>query len=416
MRLDVPIPMALTQQARGRASVGVAVDVEHVCSTRESPRVAIGSWSMSTVLGKGSADTFDALLNGSAIDDHARLVRFAQGQRRVSRLAECVATQLTGVGFDRDAAVIVGTSKGAVEDWFSPPPIPSPGLTSDNLEGGLDTWDLGGIAAELARSCRTRGPVLTVSAACASGLHALTRGAMMIRSGEVRQALVVAAEASVHPLFLGSFQRLGVLAKPGAGCRPFDRNRAGFYMSEAAAAVLLEAAEPDGALPSRRAAAGRRRHRHPPVYLDDFALGGDATHLTGGDPESRVLKRLLSNVIDGRPVDLIHAHGTGTETNDATELAAIEATVGDGRPESPVVYSHKAALGHSLGASGLVSVVLNCMCHATGKVPPNVRTTDPLPTTRVTIPRGVTTRPVRRSLAIAAGFGGPVAVVGLSST
>jgi 3-oxoacyl-[acyl-carrier-protein] synthase II len=258
------------------------------------------------------------------------------------------------------------------------------------------------LAAELG----TRGPLLTLSAACASGLHALIRAAMMIRSGEVRQAVVVATEASVHPLFLGSFQRLGVLAKPGAGCRPFDRNRTGFYMSEAAAAVLLNAANPDDAGSAS-------------ILFENFSLGGDATHLTGSDPDGRVLRHLLHKVLAGRPVDLIHAHGTGTLLNDETELAAIEAAVSVSNcdPEQrPAVYSHKAALGHSLGVSGLLSVILNCQSHATGVVPPNVRTTEPLPTRNVSIRQAITRRQISRSLAMAAGFGGPAAVVSLATS
>ena len=62
---------------------------------------------------------------------------------------------------------------------------------------------------------------------------------MLIRSGQAKRVLVVASEASVHPLFLGSFARLGVLALPGVGCKPFDAEREGFLMSEAAAAVKL---------------------------------------------------------------------------------------------------------------------------------------------------------------------------------
>src|SRR6185437_16129883 len=138
--------------------------------------------------------------------------------------------------------------------------------TSDNPSSGLKSTRLGDLASDVSNYLNTRGPVLTISAACASGLYALARGAMMIAAGEVRQALVVAAEASVHPLFVGSFERLRILAKRGDACRPFDRNRSGFYMSEAGCAVLLEAR--DGVDPT------------VPVYVDRFALGGDATHLT----------------------------------------------------------------------------------------------------------------------------------------
>jgi 3-oxoacyl-[acyl-carrier-protein] synthase II len=119
-------------------------------------------------------------------------------------------------------------------------------------------------------------------------------------------------------------------------------------------------------------------------------------------------------VLDNRPVDLIHAHGTGTVINDAIELAAIESVIG---PQSrPSIYSHKGALGHSLGAAGLVAVVINCLCHKFGVIPPNIRTTRPMPMDRLEFSRDVTERPVNRSVSIASGFGGPIAVVSLIGT
>jgi 3-oxoacyl-[acyl-carrier-protein] synthase II len=363
-------------KAHGEPSVGAT-------RRAQSSRVALRAWSMLTPFGDSRA-TWDALLSGQSIDDHARCDD-VPGNPRASQLARRVAHATASHGLDDDAAVIVGTSKGSVEDW---------------LAGALPPAGLADIAGTIATALRLQGPRLTVSAACASGLHALIRAAMMIRSGEARQALVVAAEASVHPLFLGSFQRLGVLAAPGAGGRPFDRNRSGFYMSEAAAAVLLEAEETEG-----EEIAGR-------VYLENFAMGGDAAHLTGGDPELRTLRHLLARVVDGRPVDLVHAHGTGTPTNDGAELAAIESAVIDQR-NPPSLFSHKGALGHSLGAAGLVSVVINCQAHATGIVPPNAHTREPLATSRLSLSTGIVRRPVRRSIAIAAGFGGATAVVGL---
>src|SRR5256885_6406506 len=59
---------------------------------------------------------------------------------------------------------------------------------------------------------------------------------------------------------------------------------------------------------------------------------------------------------------------------------------------------------HSLGAAGLVSVVINCLAHIHSMIPPNVRTTEPLPTSNVHLPQIVTHRPIRRSLVLASGF------------
>jgi 3-oxoacyl-[acyl-carrier-protein] synthase II len=288
---------------------------------------------------------------------------------------------------------VVGTSKGSVDAWTN----------RDATAPPVDSFLESTAMAVRASLPLLDGPGLTLSAACASGLHALIRGAMMIRSGEADRVLVVAAEASVSPLFLGSFRRMGVLPREEIGCRPFDRDRDGFLMSEAAAAVCLEAAGPDEA--SRGYAAVER-----------FALGGDAVHMTSGDPDGTVLRRLLKDVVAARPVDLIHAHGTGTGFNDPIELSAFEAEcVREGSPAPPLVYSHKGALGHSLGASGLVSAALSCLMHRKRVVLPNVRTSHSIATRSVEIVACAKTRATTRSLVTAAGFGGPVAVVSLVS-
>jgi 3-oxoacyl-(acyl-carrier-protein) synthase len=274
--------------------------------------------------------------------------------------------------------------------------------------GGLNPMGVASTAWEVGKALGlSAGPRLTASGACASGLGALVRAAMMIRTGEVDRALVVAAEASVHPLFIGCFDRLGVLPPEGGVCRPMDERREGFLVSEAAAAVCLEAAsESDSAA-------------RPWAVVDRFALGGDATHLTGSDPDGAALRRLLKDVTAGRAIDLVHAHATGTTFNDPIEVAAYEDVVGEG---SPLVYSHKGALGHSLGASGLVSIVLNCMAHRTGIVPGNVRTERPIRSGGATPLRPIihvmlssTERRIRRSIAVAAGFGGAMGVVALTT-
>lgn len=303
---------------------------------------------------------------------------------------------------DPATALVVGTSKGPVEAWLSVATAP-PQTTSDkaDLPAG-ESWGFGLAALTSLLACEIghgSGPRATLSAACASGIHALIHAVFLIRSGMARRALVVGAEASVHPLFIGSFQRLGVLASEGMGCRPFDVDRDGFLVSEAAAAICIESDDSSG-----RGA----------VSIERFALGGDATHLTAGDPRGIILRHLLSRVIDGQPVDLIHAHATGTRFNDPVELAAIESALKPTHPP-PNIYSHKGALGHSLGASGLVSIVINCMAHRTGIVPPNVQTRQAIQCDRSWITSQTITRRIRRSVAIAAGFGGATGAVSLVS-
>lgn len=295
-----------------------------------------------------------------------------------------------------DYATVIGTSKGSIESWLTP--TSKHMAISPYITGGPDLSGLADISAHLATNdC----PRLTVSAACASGLVALIRAAMLIHSGEAPRVLVVAAEASVHPLFIGSFKRLGVLPAPEIGCRPFDQTRRGFLMSETAAAVCLE----DGAT-------SRNFNTSPQLALENFALGADATHLTASDPSGRVLEHLINKVIQNRPIDLIHAHGTGTIANDDIELAAIERALSHSQSK-PALYSHKGALGHSLGAAGLVAVVLNVLAHQHSIVPPNVQTDHPLPSKIVTISRESIHRPIQRSLVLAAGFGGSCAAISL---
>ena len=347
-----------------------------------------------TPLGDSAATTWESLLGGRFITDHSKVnLEPPAGISRVSNLAIRAAREAVrdvSASSLRDAAIVVGTSKGPVEDWLGARESEAP------AEPG---FGLAQVATDVARECQIFGPRLTISTACASGLHALIRGAMMIRAGEAKRVLVVAAEASVHPLFIASFDRLGIIPSAGFGCRPFDRDRQGFVMSEAAAAVWIEASPPENM---------------SGVVVERFAMSADATHLTRTSADAQPLQGALGQVWANDQVDLVHAHGTGTVHNDVMELAVLE-RLSNTPAVAPNVYSHKGALGHSLGAAGLVSVVLNVMAHRTGIVPGNVRTGNPIATVNLRISSEAVRRSVRRSIAVAAGFGGQIAAVSLTS-
>jgi 3-oxoacyl-[acyl-carrier-protein] synthase II len=358
-------------------------------------RPAITGIGLVCPLGQSAGETWNSLLAGRSIADHARVPGFSGPNRAIAMAHQAAAEALTHAGWadadcqKPDSALFVGTSKGAIEAWMQ--------SEAPHVHAGL-RHGLSEIDFELARSLSFgTGPRLTISSACSSGLHALLRAAMAIEQGEARRALVVAVEASAHPLFISSFKRLGVLAPAGHGCRPFDRNRKGFVISEAAAAVCVESSDNS---------VGR-----PIVRIGPWAIAGDGTHLTAGDPAGKALRHLLGRISPSN-LDLIHAHATGTVVNDPAELAAIETIAG---PSRPILYSHKGALGHSLGAAGLLSVVLNCLCHIHGVVPPNIRSTDPLPTWNLRFSTEPIAIPIKHSIALAAGFGGPLAGVSFAN-
>jgi len=376
---------------------------------------------LATPLGNTTDATWRALGDGGFVSDPARVPGLnGAHEPRVNMLAcrvarEAIASAGWNVRDVKSAALIVGTSKGAADAWIDQSGeshalmLQTAGDLNEAAAPSVSSaahcsFGLAETASAVAAAISCEGPRLTLSAACASGLHALIRAALMIRAGEVTRALVVASESSLHPLFVGSFRRLGVLAPAGHGCRPFDKTRAGFVIGEAAAAICLEAPE------------ARRITDASSISVEHFALGADATHLTHGDPSGATLRSLLARVIDRRPIDLLHAHGTGTLANDPMELQAIENALAPSAGPLPSLYSHKGALGHSLGAAGLVSIAINCLAHRHGMVPPNVQTHDPLPAARVRISCQALRRPIRRSLALAAGFGGAIAVVSLASS
>jgi len=363
-------------------------------------------------LGANLPQTWQALLAGKFIENHSKAAGF-EGPCRFDALAHAAAAEaLVDAGWEPGAevALVLATSKGPIVQWINGQGKSELGLSG--RRGG--EFGLGLAATRLAGGLYQQQGIkcvrsLVVSGACASGILGLIRAAMMIRSGEASRVLVVAAEASVEPLFVESFRRLGVLAQATIGCRPFDERRCGFLMSEGAAAVCLQAES-----------AENRQDGRPAVLVDRFACGAFAGHLTAIEADGTTVRRLLGSVLADQSVDLIHAHGTATDANDAIELAAIEAALrpGTGRDIAqphPNLYSHKAAVGHSQGAAGLISVVLNCQMHRHGHVPGNTRSVNPLPATAVRIDSATQQRPVQRSVALASGFGGVAAAVGLVS-
>ncbi len=207
-------------------------------------------------------------------------------------------------------------------------------------------------------------------AACATGTLALIRGVQMLVDGEADAVMTGAADASILPLWVAAFQRMGVLAQAhplrGAAwaCRPFDRTRSGFVIGEGAAALVLET----------QASAARRGVR-PLARVLGYALGTDPAGLAQIEPHGAPLTEIIKIACTRAKISPDHlaavqAHGTGTRTNDAAEAAAIHSALASASRKIPVV-SIKGAIGHLLGAAGAVELAATVQTIQHGVLPPN---------------------------------------------
>lgn len=239
------------------------------------------------------------------------------------------------------------------------------------------------------------GPRETVVMACASGAASIAMGADLIQAGVVTRALVGGVDALTRICFMG-FNALKLLDPEP--CRPFDRDRRGMSIGEAAAFLVLEDAA------SCRARGGR-------AYASFLGAGmtTDAHHVTAPHPEGEGMIRAMSQALHAAgmaPGDIgyVNAHGTGTLQNDRIEALALRRVFGDG---GVLVSSTKSLIGHTMAAAGSVEAVATVLALQHGLLPPtaNLVNSDPeIPFD--CIPRDARPAGVSAALSNSFGFGG----------
>ena len=219
-----------------------------------------------------------------------------------------------------------------------------------------------------------RGPNFCVSSACASGNHAIGEAFCNIIAGRSDVMITGGTEAAVTPIGLASFCAARSLSTrnddpPGAS-RPFDKNRDGFVLAEGAGVLILEEES-------------HARKRGAKIYAELLGYGAtdDGYHITAplpdGDGAARTMKMALSDAeLDPEKIDYINAHGTGTELNDLAESSAIRTVFGS-HAAKLAVSSTKSCLGHLLGASGAVELVVCAKTITDSIIPPTINLENP---------------------------------------
>jgi len=326
---------------------------------------------MITPYGKGIDACWKGLLSGQTAV--SRVTRFATGafQSGVAGTVggliyhgqESLVMQMLRPLFEagrvvvpEEAKLVLATTKGEI-DFLE--------MNVLNGSGDVDRSLVTRLLRNVSALTGARGGGLVISAACTSSAAAAARAAAMIRNGHADCVLVVACDSVTEFIFSG-FSSLMALDRSPA--RPFDRNRAGLSVGEAAAFALMMSEE--------RATRERR-----PVLgeIAGWGLSDDANHMTGPSRESEglilaITKALKSAGCGADDIGIIAAHGTGTVYNDAMEMRAFHALF---RNRAKPVYSIKGGIGHTMGAAGLVETMIALRSLRERTVPPTVSLEEP---------------------------------------
>jgi 3-oxoacyl-[acyl-carrier-protein] synthase II len=207
------------------------------------------------------------------------------------------------------------------------------------------------------------GPNLVLNAACASGNIALQTAHLWLRSGVATDVVVAGAEFCLIDQIITGFRRVRVLLgedKPAADCRPFQEGSRGFFLGEAAVALVVTAAG--------RADAGAVR-----ATYRGGATTHDAFHLVASEPDGRELERCLRDALadagaDPADVAVVKAHGSGTPLNDGIEAALADRLF----PARTRLCSYKPLVGHCMAAASLAELAGVLAGYEAGQLPTRV--------------------------------------------
>jgi 3-oxoacyl-[acyl-carrier-protein] synthase II len=220
------------------------------------------------------------------------------------------------------------------------------------------------------------GPAVTVSAACASGNHAIALARSWLRQGLVDVCLAGGCDMAVTPLTLASFGNLRALSRrndaPTVACRPFDKGRDGFVLGEGGVICVMETAD-----------AARRRGVNGLAEVAGFGATSDAHHLVIPSPDpapaAKAIRQALADAeMNVGDIDYVNAHGTGTPVGDVMEAAALATVFGEVINTVPV-SSTKSVSGHLLTAAAAFEAVAGIIAMDRRAIPPTINLDDPDP-------------------------------------
>ena len=249
-----------------------------------------------------------------------------------------------------------------------------------------------------------RGINYAVVTACASATNAMGSAFHTIQHNVADIIVTGGTEAACTPMGLAGFANMKALSSrhdnPQAASRPFDADRDGFVLSEGAGTVVFEEYE-------------HAKARGATIYAEILGFGGsgDGGHITQPDAKGTGASRAMSAALEDaelnpEAIDYINAHGTSTPLGDKAETTAIKNVFGD-HAYNLSVSSTKSQLGHLLGASGGVEIILSIKALQNNICPPTINLDTPDPACDLDYtPNVPKEKPLQTIMSNSFGFGG----------
>jgi 3-oxoacyl-[acyl-carrier-protein] synthase II len=249
-----------------------------------------------------------------------------------------------------------------------------------------------------------KGPNSAIATACASSSNAIGDAFKIIQRGIADLMITGGSEAALTPMGLSGFIALRALSTrnddPQGASRPFDADRDGFVLSEGSGVIVLEELE-------------HARKRGAKIYgeIVGYGLSADGSHITAPDPDGTGAAKSMANALQDaelNPSDIhyINAHGTSTPLGDVAETKALKKVFGEDIKRIPV-SSTKSQIGHLLGASGSVELIVTLLAIDRGVLPPTINYHRPDPDCDLDyVPNAARDAKIRCAMSNSFGFGG----------
>jgi 3-oxoacyl-[acyl-carrier-protein] synthase I len=255
------------------------------------------------------------------------------------------------------------------------------------------------VTMNLATIFKLRGINLTVSAACASGSHAIGLGYHFIKTG-LQECVITGGAQEINALSMSNFDALSAFSshesEPEKASRPFDKDRDGLIPSGGAATVVLESLE-----------SAQKRGAKIMAEVVGYGFSSNGEHIsnpTVNGPVRSLIMALKDAGMDSSSIDYINAHATSTQAGDSSEARALVEVFGE---KKVPVSSTKSMTGHECWMAGASEIVYSMIMMENGFIAPNINFENPdNDSSKLDIVKTSTAKNIDVFLSNSFGFGG----------